>query len=608
MKGLFIKIGLCFLVLAFVLSSLYYFNLTSKSKDGTENVNLSYLEDTTGQMDIRDVQNAALKGELVQTNNMSFTFGRSRSVFWIKVLAEGAAPLKNYISLYCPNIQNVQLYIPAGNDYEVHYSGWANSPIRDDEGLTYPAFRLNPDSIGENPVYLRIQSCYSHNYTLEFYTQKEFNQVRTLDFCSDSFFLGMLITIVIINWITFYKLKNKTCLAFSMCVLLLSIHQGISYGIFNIIMPAHSYVIMNLSIQVGLLFIISIIVFFIVFSNIKIYSKLCYRCLLFLIAACIMDFPICLVDKVTANLYGHILTLVVTLFILYVAFKLYRTGHKNQLVFIIGLIIIIALCAMAMAICEGLVRINFLPIHLPSSLITMVVISIIFSISLTERARQLQLEDLQIRQRYRAASDQVKKTETALMQTQIKPHFLYNTLTAIEQMCEIDSQKAQVAIADFSNYLRSNIDFSTETKLIMVEKELENVRRYLSLEQMRFEERLNVTYDIKSGGFMVPPLVVQPIVENAVRHGVTKKPEGGTVMISVGETETAYTITVSDNGVGFDPEGIYQNGGSHIGICNARERLARMCRGTLEIDSHIGIGTTVAISIPKEHADEPDCS
>ena len=105
-----------------------------------------------------------------------------------------------------------------------------------------------------------------------------------------------------------------------------------------------------------------------------------------------------------------------------------------------------------------------------------------FSISLTERARQLRLEDLQIRQRYRAASDQVKRTDTALMQTQIKPHFFYNTLTAIEQMCEINSQKAQAAIADFSNYLRSNIDFSTETKLIMVEKELENVKLYLSLE------------------------------------------------------------------------------------------------------------------------------
>jgi sensor histidine kinase YesM len=521
-------------------------------------------------------------------------------------LAEGTASLKKYIALYCPNIQNVQIYIPAENGCEVHYSGWENSPIRDDEGLTYPAYRLNPDSIGENPVYLRIQSCYSHNYTLEFYTQKEFNQVRTLDFCSDSFLFGMLITIVLLNWITFYKLKNKTCLAFSMCILLLSIHQGISYGIYNIIMPAHSYVIMNLSIEIGLLFIISIIVLFIVFSGIKVYSKLYYRCLLLFIAACLIDYPICLIDRVTANLYGHLLTIAVSLFILYVSFRLHRAGHKDQRVFIIGLILTIALCAMAMAICEGLVRISFLPYHLPASLITMVIISIIFSISLTEHARQLQLEDLQIRRRYQAASDQVKKTETALMQTQIKPHFLYNTLTAIEQMCEIDSQKAQAAIADFSNYLRSNVDFSTETKLIMVEKELENVRQYLSLEQMRFEERLNVIYDIKSGGFMMPPLVVQPIVENAVRHGVTKKPEGGTVTIAVGETKTAYRITVSDNGVGFHPEGTYQNGGSHIGIRNARGRLARMCRGTLEIQSQTGIGTTAVITIPKELADEPD--
>jgi sensor histidine kinase YesM len=107
---------------------------------------------------------------------------------------------------------------------------------------------------------------------------------------------------------------------------------------------------------------------------------------------------------------------------------------------------------------------------------------------------------------------------------------------------------------------------------------------------------------------MVPPLVVQPIVENAVRHGVTKKPEGGTVTVKVDETDTVYTITVADNGVGFDPKSDSWNGRYHIGISNVRERLARQCCGTLEFDKRIGDGTTVVITIPKEPENEDNRS
>ena len=229
----------------------------------------------------------------------------------------------------------------------------------------------------------------------------------------------------------------------------------------------------------------------------------------------------------------------------------------------------------------------------------MVAVSIIFSVALIEQSKRIQLESQQIRQQYQVASERIKWTETALLQTQIKPHFLYNTLTAIEQLCETDSQKAQKAVADFAAFLRSNIDFSTETRLIRIERELSNVESYLSLEQMRFEERLKVEYDIQAGGFLVPPLVVQPMVENAVRHGVTKRPEGGTIVISIVDTSTDYVITVADDGVGFDPDSNTWTEGYHIGIDNARERLQLQCEGTLRIDSKLGVGTVVTMSIPK---------
>ena len=606
MKGLLIKFGIGFLVLITLLS-VYYSVFRMSTNEKADSMSLSYFEDTTGKMDISDIDDAALNGDFVQKNDPHFTFGRSYSTFWIRIVAQDATRLKEYIALYCPNIQDVQYYTPVENGFEVRYSGWENSRIRDDEGLTYPVFSLPQNLIEGKPIYLRIQSSYAHNYTLEFYAQKDLNRIRTMDFCTISFLLGMLITVIIINWIVFYKLKSKTCLAFSICIFLLSIHQGISYGIYNILIPEHSNIIMNLSIEIGLLFIISIIIFFIIFSDVKTFNRRYYRCLLLFIGACLIGYPICFTDKVAANLYGHILTIAAPIFILYVSFRLYRAGHKNQKMFIFGWILTILLYVMAMAICEGLVKISFISLHLPYGLIIMAAVSIIFSVALTDRAKGLQFENLQMQQRYQVISERIKWTETALMQTKIKPHFLYNTLTAIEQLCETDSQKAQTAIADFAAFLRSNIDFSAETRLIRIERELANVKHYLSLEQMRFEERLNVEYDIQADGFLVPPLVVQPMVENAVRHGVTKRPEGGTINISIMATNTDYIIKVTDNGVGFNLDSNTWADGYHIGIDNARERLHRQCGGTLSIDSKIDFGTVVTMSIPKGEMYEFSC-
>ncbi len=475
-------------------------------------IEFSYYEDTTGRMTIYDADTVFAQDGFTRNESPAFAFGRSYSAFWVRIKAEKRELLKDYIALFCPNIQNVQLYIPAENGYDVHYSGWANSLIRDDEGMTYPVFRLNSDTIGEKTVYMRIQSDYSHNYTLEFYTQKELNQVRITEFCLNSFLFGMLIAVVLTNLIIYFKLKNKISLAFSISILLISIHQGISYGMYNVIIPAHSNVIMSLSIELGLLFIISIIIFFIIFSDVKTYNRGYYQCLLFFIAACLVDYPVCFMDKVTANFYGHCLTIIVPLFILYVSFRMHRAGYKDQRLFMLGWGLTILLYMGSMLVCEGMIQMGFSVFRLPSELIVMLAVSMVFTVAITERVRRIQLESQQIRQQYQAASERIKWTETALLQTKIKPHFLYNTLTAIEQLCETDSQKAQGAIADFAAFLRSNIDFSTETQLIRIERELSNVKHYLSLEQMRFEERLNVEYDIQAGGFLVPPLVVQPMV------------------------------------------------------------------------------------------------
>lgn len=189
-----------------------------------------------------------------------------------------------------------------------------------------------------------------------------------------------------------------------------------------------------------------------------------------------------------------------------------------------------------------------------------------------------------------------------IMLSQIQPHFLYNSLTVIRRLCSIDPQKARECIKDFSLFLRANMNSLTSKTPISFGQELKHTVSYLNLEQQRFQDRLHVVYEINVREFAVPPLTLQPIVENAVRHGILKKAEGGTIIIRTEEKKDRYCVIVKDDGVGFEPEAYtdIEEENEHIGIANVRERLRTMCGGTLTIQSAPGEGTTAVITIIKE--------
>jgi len=195
------------------------------------------------------------------------------------------------------------------------------------------------------------------------------------------------------------------------------------------------------------------------------------------------------------------------------------------------------------------------------------------------------------------------------MLSQIKPHFLYNTLTTIGELCDLEPKVAKGAIRDFSFFLRANMDSLTNKAPIPFMQELEHVKNYLRLEKQRFRERLHVVYDIRVENFSIPPLCVQPIAENAVRHGTMRREEGGTVTIRSEEIKTAYVITITDDGIGFDenvPENvpIVDDDETHVGIANVKSRLQMMTNGTLSIKSVKNKGTIVTITIFKESEED----
>lgn len=202
---------------------------------------------------------------------------------------------------------------------------------------------------------------------------------------------------------------------------------------------------------------------------------------------------------------------------------------------------------------------------------------------------------------------ELEDSRTAIMLSQIKPHFLYNVLNTIYHLYRKEPETAQEAVSNFAEYLRCNMHSVEKHSLIPFSEEYQHIQTYLSLEQIRFRGKLDVVYDVEITSFALPPLTVEPLVENAVKHGVTKKRGGGVVTISTRRTNAGYVVTVSDTGVGFDPDHYMEDGKPHIGIRNVKERLQKMVGGSLSIAS-TPEGTIAVVTIPeKEKTDEDYC-
>ena len=213
---------------------------------------------------------------------------------------------------------------------------------------------------------------------------------------------------------------------------------------------------------------------------------------------------------------------------------------------------------------------------------------------------------LMIEQKNQIASQEVELAEmrNRIALSQIKPHFLYNTLNSIYVLCDLDKEQAKTAVNNLSNYLRGNLGSIESREPIPFEKELEHTKVYIELEKLRFQDRFDVIYNINATDFTVPALTVQPLAENAIKHGLCKMKRGhkGILRISTFDNGDSYSIIIEDNGAGFDLEE-YNNQqvipGQHIGLRNVRERIKILENADFSVTSEKGAGTKIEITIPK---------
>ena len=196
---------------------------------------------------------------------------------------------------------------------------------------------------------------------------------------------------------------------------------------------------------------------------------------------------------------------------------------------------------------------------------------------------------------------ELDKQRTMLMVSQIQPHFLYNVLTTISNLCVTDPEEAEETTVLFSQYLRTNLDSLRKSEPVPFKTELGHIRTYVELEKKRFKDKLNVEIDCPETDFLVPALGLQPIVENSVKHGIRGKDAPGHLKISDRKLDGGVEVIIEDDGVGFDMNApLPDDGRSHVGMINVKSRLQQMCDAKVTVESSPGKGCKTVIFFPEK--------
>lgn len=277
----------------------------------------------------------------------------------------------------------------------------------------------------------------------------------------------------------------------------------------------------------------------------------------------------------------YIVTFLYIDLLLYYAIKTFHTDDKRLSI----ILFFMAIIAILTGILEGF---NIAPGFIDESIAFGVFLFYTYLITLHESKTRSSLvqKDLALSQ-----------SELKLLREQIRPHFVFNSLHIIKSLIRKDPSKAVETLSSFSDYLRANINAISSNNLIYFEEELDNIKAYTSIALADESKGIKVEYDVADIDFKIPPLSIEPFVENAIKHGLIN---GGTVKISSKDNGDHYTVSVVDDGCGFDfGETKEEHAREGIGIANAKARLEKTCNGIIEINSSNN-GTEVYIHIPKE--------
>lgn len=283
---------------------------------------------------------------------------------------------------------------------------------------------------------------------------------------------------------------------------------------------------------------------------------------------------------------------------IYISVKAVINRERDAAFSLIGILL---LSAGAIIDCLCYLQITYTRYVLSAALVCFIVIQVVL---LAKRYSSSLCKAERLSSELEISLDRITKTETAYLSAQIKPHFLFNSLNVIASLSVIDAVKTRALLLDFSEYLRYSFDFKNSEKPIAFSDELKAVQAYVRIEQARFPGQIEIEYALCDEDFSVPQFILQPLVENAIRHGLHGRFEKGKVVVRTRKLAGGYEITVMDDGVGMTPEqlkivrsGSFRLTGG-IGLVNIQKRLTAEYGTELRIESALGEGTVVSLLIP----------
>lgn len=293
-----------------------------------------------------------------------------------------------------------------------------------------------------------------------------------------------------------------------------------------------------------------------------------------------------------ATLYGTALSIAPVLVFLFsslaVLYPLLNSKLKAPLKAVYALVYFMTVCILTMEAVDGAGLLAFGTEYIFTLLLLIPIAAqvILTILQLNEKRNKLL--------RIKVLEAELEATRQKALLLQIKPHFVFNSLTAIRAQYRKDRDAGDAALESFAHYLRASIDAAGDKETIPFCDEVQNILRYFELQNLRADGALTLLLDIDETEFEVPALSLQPFVENAVKYAGTEKLEDGSITLSSARTEKGITVKITDNGLGFDPS----SPRSGVGIRNATERLLRVSNAAVEINSEKGLGTEITVLFP----------
>ncbi len=583
---------------------------------------IEYLEDASGTMSLDKVQIKEIAGSFLQHTGSTLSIGQSRSTWWVRMKLDRLPIDDNhmYLVINNPTVEKAVLYLPvitdAGIQYRTLRSGWGFHGNTQDEGLTYPVFRLAENMAEGKYVYLQLSSPFTQNYNIKILTDREFNISKLRNILVLGIFFGLLLAMGINNFNNFLFLKDKAYLYYVIYILSMLVYQASLLGVYRIFMGGYAEALIANVVTLGLFMVAAALMFFRSFLDTPESFPTQDKYSRTFIILCIIGIVMMLSGlRYETSIFSTVLASGAGLLIVYTTVLAVGRGVKQAKYFLAGWGTMLLGLMIFLARVWGMVPNNDLSLLIV--MISAVLEAVLLSAALADRVKVLRNEKENALMLYKSAEEVSIANESAFLQAQIKPHFLYNSLNIIVALCRIDACRARELILDLSSYLRHTFDFKNLAKYITFDEELEYIQAYVRIEQARFRDKLEVKYELDdTEELRLPPLILQPLVENAIRHGIRKSDGGGMVALRVKNLADCFIIEVEDDGAGMTENQIKKvvsgnpAAGSGVGLANIQRRLQTLYGTRLSIESRPGEGTKITVIFPKrkENSDESYCS